>query len=237
MHDGLAALETNLLKAISTATLPAPAPPGSLPGSAGEGSQAQASSFVRDSAARFESRPVTGSTPPMPPWVGDVTTPHFNRAPDATKLFCNIHDKVNVARSKFREKLLVLIYESGLKEDCFDLIGDPLDYRFELQFKGDTRMASLKAKQFHSSLMLGRGKWKTQEVEDSLGELHKFYINPDKNPSQVRREVLTKHLQGIISDLCPDKDKDFFAKKSSGSIYCERRVVATVFVPERKRHV
>ena len=33
-----------------------------------------------------------------PPWVNDVTTPHFNRAPDATQLFCNIHDKVQVAK-------------------------------------------------------------------------------------------------------------------------------------------
>ena len=56
-----------------------------------------------------------------PPWVNDVTTPQFNRAPDAIKLYCNIHDRVKVAKTNFREKLLVLVVESGLKEEDFYL--------------------------------------------------------------------------------------------------------------------
>ena len=52
--------------------------------------------------ARYDARP-GGAVAPTPPWVDDATTPHFNRAPDATKLFCNIHDKVQVAKLKFRE--------------------------------------------------------------------------------------------------------------------------------------
>ena len=230
LDNGLANMESNLLKAIADKqAIPAPAPPpGSRPGSAGDGGASAPTFSVRDAQSRFEPRP--GGTPasPPPPWVDDVTTPHFNRAPDATKLFCNIHDRVQVARNHFREKLLVLILESGLKEEDYSLIGDPLDSRFEIQFAGDNRIASVRAKQFHTSLQLGRGKWKTQEVEDSLGTNHKFYINPDKNPAQMRREVLAKRLKDIVSPLCINKD--FFVKKSSGSLYCDRQVVVSVIL-------
>ena len=157
--------------------------------------------------------------------MDDVTTPHFNRAPDATKLFCNIHDKVMVVKFKFSEKLLVLAFESGFKEEAFPLIGDPLDFRFEMQFVGDSRIASVRAKQVHTSLKLGRGKWKPQEVEDSVGAIHTFYVNLDKNPAQMRGEVWAERLQGIISPRCIDKE--FFVKKSSGSTYCDRRVVVS----------
>ena len=97
-----------------------------------------------------------------------------------------------------------------------------------MQFAGDTRIASVRAKQFHTSLQLGRGKWKPQDVEDSAGTIHNFYINPDKNPAQMRREVLAKRLQSIIAPLCIDKE--LFVKKSSGSIYCDRRVVVSVIL-------
>ena len=156
-----------------------------------------------------------------PPWVNDVTTPQFNRAPDATKLYCNIHDRVQVVKTNFREKLLVLVAEAGLKEHDFTFVGDALDSRFEMQFAGDTRVASVKAKQFHMSLQLGRGKWKPQLVECSLGQEHKFYVNPDKNPAQTRKEVLAKRFQTIVSPMC--SGKEFFIKKSSGTLYNDRR--------------
>ena len=122
--------------------------------------------------------------------------------------------------------MLELVAESGLKDHDFTFVGDALDFRFEMQFTGDTRIASVKAKQFHSSLQLGRGRWKPQLVECSLSKEHKFYVNPDKNPAQTRKEVLAKRLQGIISPMCIDKE--FFVKKSSGTLYTDRRAVVTV---------
>ena len=53
---------------------------------------------------------------PTPPWVNDVTTPHFNRAPDATKLLCNIHVRVQVAKSKFSENCWCWLPNPGLKK-------------------------------------------------------------------------------------------------------------------------
>ena len=124
--------------------------------------------------------------------------------------------------------MLVLVAEAGLKESDFTLVGDALDFRFEMQFSGDSRFAPVKAQQFLSSLNLGRGRYKPQFVECAEHKEHKFYVNPDKNPAQTRKEVLAKRLQTIISPM--RADKEFFVKKSSGSIYCESRVVATVFL-------
>ena len=162
-----------------------------------------------------------------PPFVADdVTTPTFNRKPDPTKLFCNVHDKTQVSKTKFREAVVPLVLDAGLKEGDVSIVGDILDFRFELLFSGDTRTASVKALQFYQSLQLGRGKWKVQEVPDDTGHKHQFYVAPDKNPAQMRKEVLTKRVQTILSSLSPDKQ--FFSKKSLGSVYCDRRVVVTV---------
>ena len=223
MDDKFSHMEGNLLKAIQ-ASKDTHAPP--APSGAPEGGATGGPSFsVADGRNRFEPRPGAAIST-CPPWVNQVTTSHFNRVPDATKLFCNIHDRVQVAKTKFREKLLVLVFEAGLKESDFTLLGDALDYRFELVFSGD--LASVKAQQFHSSLNLGRGKYKPQLVECAESKEHKFYVNPDKNPAQVRKEVLAKRLQSIFFPM--RVDKNFYVKKSSGSVYCDNRCVATVFL-------
>ena len=227
MDGKFATMEENLLKAIQASKPPEPPAPSGAPGPTGAAPSGIASFSVADGVARYDARPGV-ATSPCPPWVNDVTTPHFNRIPDATKLFCNVHDRVQVAKSKFRENLLVLVAEAGLKESDFTLVGDALDYRFEMQFSGDARFAPVKAQQFLSSLSLGRGRYKPQFVECAENKQHKFYVNPDKNPAQTRKEVLAKRLQTIISPM--RADKEFFVKKSSGSIYCESRVVATVFL-------
>ena len=81
---------------------------------------------------------------------------------------------------------------------------------------------------FLSSLNLGRGKWKVQSAMGPNDVPVQFYCNPDKNGSQVRREVLTKHLRlQLETDYAP---RAFFAKRSAGLIFSERRPLATVRV-------
>ena len=82
MDGKFATMESNLLKAIQASKEATPSPPGK-PGPSGAGLP---SFSVADATARYDSRPGVEMAP-TPPWVNDVTTPHFNRAPDATKLF------------------------------------------------------------------------------------------------------------------------------------------------------
>jgi hypothetical protein len=215
--------EAKMLQAINSQSTSRPAP-GPSQGSAGGQSSGGFDVPMQNASAPPSYAAVAGGQPPFP--GNDVTTPSFNRRLDPTKLFCNIHEKVQIAKSSFLEAVGVLVLESGLKESDFELQGDPLDFRFEMQFLGDLRTASVKTKQFHDSLYLGRGKFKDQFAKDDQGVSHKFYVSADKNPAQIRKEVLAKRLQTIISPMCPGKEMG--VKKASGSVTVDRRVLVSV---------
>ena len=171
----------------------------------------------------IHSATVAGGSPGMVP---DVTAAGFFRKPDPTKLYCNVHDMVQVSRVSFHAAVVALAAEVGITDDHFDLVGEPLDNRFEIQFTGPS--APARALQFYQSLQLGRGKWKPQNVTDDLDEQHQFYVQPDKNGAQIRREVLSKGLKEIVQSAVPGKQ--FFVRKSTGSVMVDRRVLCTAFI-------
>ena len=158
----------------------------------------------------------------------DVTTPLFFRKPDPSVLFCNVIDKAQVTRAKFHEAIVVLAGEANIVEDDFDVIGDSLDDRFELRFKGSHATASSKALQFYQSLQLGKGKWKEQVVRDAQNIPLQFFVQPDKNGAQVRKEVLAKHLREIVQPLIAEKQ--IYIKKSTGTLFVDRRPLVSIFV-------
>lgn len=179
---------------------------------------------------------IVASSAPSPQSVAnDVTTPSFNRKANPTKLFANLHGREKVSKAKFKEAINALAFEAGLKETEFEIVGDNLDDRFELQFLGDLRLSSVKTLQFFDSLKIGRGKWKPQFAKNDAGTPIQFYIAPDKNPCQIRKEILCKHLKGILVGLSPNAE--FFVKKETGSIYSGSRVVVSVIItgPESAR--
>ena len=53
-------------------------------------------------------------------------------------------------------------------------------------------------------------------------------MQPDKNGAQIKREILSKELASIFSTIVPTST--FFVRKSTGSVFVDRRVLATVFV-------
>ena len=169
------------------------------------------------------------------PVFADVTTPNFNRKANPTKLFCNLHDRAKVIKKTIIAAISVLAFEAGLKDAVFSILGDALDNRFEMQFAGDLRIASISTLQFYESLQLGRGQWKKQVVVDDQDNEINFYVAPDENPCQMRREILSKNLQKIVAGKAVDKE--FFLKKATGSIYESKRVVCSVIItgPETAR--
>ena len=158
----------------------------------------------------------------------DVTTPAFFRKPDPTILYANTHGRVQVSRDVFTKAFLELASEANVEQQAFEITGDALDNRFDIQFTGSPTAAAAAALQLYQSLQLGRGKWKPQNVKDAAGISHQFYIQPDKNGAQVRREVLAKELSRLVSPLVPNKE--VFVRKSTGSILIDRRVLASIFV-------
>jgi len=207
---------------------PPPVPP--LAPAAGGGNEVR--QVLRSSPLSFSEAVAAGSQQPA---GNDVTTPNFNRKLNPTKLFCNLHDRAKVAKAKFEQAISVLANEANLSASDYKVLGDPLDNRFELQFAGDLRTASVCALQFYDSLHLGRGQYKEQTVLDDKNKAVKFYVNPDKNPCQMRREILSKHLRTILASKAVDKD--LYLKKTTGSVLENKRAICSVIItgPESAR--
>ena len=229
MDDKFSDLEGNLLKAIQASKDAPGPPPAPAPGGSSGGEVRQA---LRSSPLSFADAVVAGAQQSA---GNDVTTPNFNRKLNPTKLFCNLHDRVKVAKAKFEQAISVLAGEANLSDSDYKIIGEPLDNRFELQFAGDNRMASVSALQFYDSLHLGRGLFKDQFVVDDQSNQVKFYVNPDKNPCQMRREILAKHLRAILASKVADKT--LFLKKQTGSVLEGKRAICSVIItgPESAR--
>ena len=207
-----------------------PASPLPMPQGGTQGSGADSSNGAQTYAS------IVASSPSLPqPVANDVTTPSFNRKANPTKLFANLHARTKVSKSNFKAAIIALAVEANLKETDFSVIGDNLDDRFELQFLGDPRFSAVKTLQFYESLQLGRGKWKPQFAKNDAGTPIQFYIAPDKNPCQMRREILSKHLKTILEKLA--NNGEFFVKKTTGSVYSGSRVVVSVIItgPESAR--
>ena len=94
-----------------------------------------------------------------------------------------------------------------LRKETFQFLGDSLDNRFEMQFAGDLRIASISTLQFYQSLQLGRGQWKKQVVVDDQDSEIKFDVALDKNPCQMCREIISTNLQNIMAGNAVDKTK------------------------------
>ena len=158
----------------------------------------------------------------------NVSSPDgFFREINRTILFCNVTEQTKVSRDKFHKSIVELMSEANINEDCFDLIGDALDDRFEIKFTKQFETAKSQCSQFLDSLRLGRGKWKKQAVPDCENVETQFYIQPDKNPAQVKREIATKLLRDVVQSLVPDT-KEVWAKRATGTLFVDKRRLLSV---------
>ena len=166
--------------------------------------------------------------PSAAPPSQSVTTPLFHRTPDPTKLFANTHNRAMVPLVSFNNAFEALAADCGQDPNLFEVTGDALDNRFDIRYIGPRGAATAACLTLFQSLYLGRGKYKETICKDERNIAHKFYINPDRNGAQIRREILCKELSKILA-ACFPREK-FFVQTNSGSVLFQRRVLATVIV-------
>jgi len=219
-------------KAIALNPTPPLPPPGGMLGTGIAGSSG-------DALAAPTYAGVVSSSPYQQSAVADVTTPTFTRKTNPTKLFANLHGKEKVSKTSFKKSIVVLALEANLLEADIGISGDALDDRFEIQFAGEPSTAASKCLQFYQSLPLGRGKYKPQLATNDKGQDIQYYIAPDKNPCQMRREILSKRLKDILETQpsSVENSTQYLVKKVYGSIYADNRVVVSVVItgPESAR--
>jgi hypothetical protein len=198
--------------------------------------QAVVEAEAKMSNASFHANSNNSQGGPQPPNVTNMGG--FFRAPDPTVLFANTMGGTKVSRDKFHQVFLALAVEANLDDSDFVLVGDLLDDRFEIKFAGDTRRATAACHQFYSSLRLGKGRWKTQEVVSDTNAQIKFFVSPDKNTAQTRREMLAKHLKAVIAELSGRNLQDIWIKKETGALLVDRRHLLSVsFISETEARI
>ena len=104
---------------------------------------------------------------------------NLSRTPDptCTKTFVKLTKKANASSIKFAKVFSALALEANIQVDSFQIIGDALDSRFEIQFTNNTCIATRECFAFVASLSLGCGKYKPLFVENDVGEQNQFFCN------------------------------------------------------------
>ena len=188
------------------------------------------------SLQRTSSQPELGVSPPMYDMdngAAEVTTSTFFRRVDPTVLFVNVHGQVEVPKKEMVTAFSKLAGEANIADDQFEFFGDELGSKFEVKFRGDFRTGAAAAGQFLLSLRLGPQKYKEQKCKDPSGTPCAFYVNPDKNGAQIRKEVQAKLLKGILEAEKPGLQ--FFLKRDAGVIFVDRKPIASVVVISETR--
>ena len=100
--------------------------------------------------------------------------------------------------------------------------------RLEVRFLGEESLAARRAKQLLDSLKLGGGKYKDQLVRSPDNVNIQYYLNPDKPPCQVRKEILGKELLEIFKTAKPDAT--FTLQRVEAKIWANKKPICTVKV-------
>ena len=116
--------------------------------------------------------------------------------------------------------------EANIGDDAFVLGGLEVGSKFDLRFSGPVDTAKSRVNQFLLSLKLGPASYKPQKCALPGGGEVTFYLNRDKNGAQVKREILTRGLLGILKEKLPMQE--FFARRAEGIIFTDRRPLVSV---------
>ena len=160
------------------------------------------------------------------PTTGLVTSSSFNRAPDPTVLYINVRNDFKIPKVHISKAIAVLAEEANIDSKDYAIMGQELASKFTIKFLGAYSTSCRRASQLYGSLRLGAGEYKEQKVEDSKKGLHDFFINPDKNGCQTRKEILGKKLKMVLEEIYTDKQ--FFFRKDSATILCGRKKIVKI---------
>ena len=159
---------------------------------------------------------------------GAPQTTGLFRATDQTVIYVNTDKYRDVTKKALVQAIDVLALGANLGSDSFVVNGQEIGSKFEMRFSGHPDTARARVNQMLLSLKLGPAHYKPQKCELPGGGEVTFYFNRDKNGAQVKREILTKGLLGILAEKCTSKQ--FFAQRSEGIIFTDRRPLVSVQV-------
>ena len=122
--------------------------------------------------------------------------------------------------------------EVGLEAANYELQGEQLGKIFTLRFLGEANLAARRLNKFMDNLKLANGGWRGLDAQSPTGTTVKLYVNRDRNPRQVKEEVLGKRLQKIVAQQLAAKGNPLhcFYKKHDTTLFVNWQPVAKLIV-------
>ena len=133
---------------------------------------------------------------------------------------------VKVELSKWKTSVEALAAECDLAPALFKVTGEPLGNRLEVRFLGEHCTAASRALQLLDSLKFGGGKYKEQSVLSPDNTQIQSFLNPDKPPCQVRKEILGKALLDLLKTCKPESD--FTLQRVEAKVWANKRPLCFV---------
>ena len=127
------------------------------------------------------------------------------------------------------EAVRVLAEEANIDPKTLEITGDALSSRFCVKFTGHSSAAANRVAQYLLSLRKGPGNFKVQRVQGPDAKGVNFFCNPDKNGSQIRREICAKLLKDVIAESLGDS-KQVFVNRAAGTVIIDRKPIAMVVI-------
>ena len=155
----------------------------------------------------------------------------FDRAPDCSII--KINTKSNVSKEAVNKALLRTVEKANVDVKSFTLKGKAIDRWFVASFKGTPDISQRNVRSTLDSLRNEDGHWERVLVDDvSLDSQGRplqvqIFLGPDKSKKQVKTEVLTKKLGGILFDL---GIKDIDTRRFKGEVLASWQPLAMVQV-------
>ncbi|CAK0879237.1 unnamed protein product, partial [Prorocentrum cordatum] len=112
-------------------------------------------------------------------------------------------------------------------EDQVTLLGDLPSKRFHLHCPGGAAGVA-RAGALQAALKLPGGQWRRFDVLSVNGQRVTMYTNADKSAKDIRKEVQTKKLLGLIRAAVPSKD--CWARRPKGLVYVDSVPIVEVQV-------
>ena len=135
--------------------------------------------------------------------------------------------------------LAKLIHEAGLETTHFELEGDQIGKFFTMRFTAERGLASRRANKFFESLRGPAGGWKDTDSTSPAGKKVKLYFNRDRNPKQIKEEILGKKLVRAITQQLQtaNNPQNCYFKKKDNTVFINWQEAAQIEVSGPDAHI
>ena len=147
---------------------------------------------------------------------GAAVDPKFDRQLD--KAMVKLRAQTEISRREIRHIVQPLLLEMDTTEAQIVWDGPELAKVHSFKFRGEARQAELRAQKFLQLQKRQDGTWRQHKAKDERNNEVPVYVDGDKNPKQIRTEIITKRAAVLLEQKL---GKKMYAKRAAGIIMAD----------------